>query len=413
MEVLYRVCSGLDVHKKTVAACLRGPGPKGTRTEEIRTFGTTTRELLQLADWLTGAGCTHVAMESTGVYWRPVYQILEGRVELLLVNAQHIKTVPGRKTDVKDCQWIARLLEHGLLRASFVPPAPFRELRELTRSRRQLVEDRARDANRVQKVLETANIKLAAVATDVLGTSGRAMLKALIAGERDAEKLAALAQGLLRKKAAQLREALVGRVTDHHAFMLQGLLSHIEFLDQQIARFDARIVAQTRPFAAALERLDTITGVARRSAEQILAELGDDMSRFPTAAHAASWTGICPGNNESAGKRKSGRTRKGNRWLRATLVECARGAVRARHGYLAAQYHRIARRRGDKTAITAVGHSILVIAWHLLRNGGSYRNLGHEYFDRLDRDRLVRYHTRRLAELGVVLPPPSPASAAS
>lgn len=413
MEVLYRVCSGLDVHKKTVAACLRGPGPKGTRTEEIRTFGTTTRELLQLADWLTGAGCTHVAMESTGVYWRPVYQILEGRVELLLVNAQHIKTVPGRKTDVKDCQWIARLLEHGLLRASFVPPAPFRELRELTRYRRQLVEDRARDANRVQKVLETANIKLAAVATDVLGTSGRAMLKALIAGERDAEKLAALAQGLLRKKAAQLREALVGRVTDHHAFMLQGLLSHIEFLDQQIARFDARIVAQTRPFAAALERLDTITGVARRSAEQILAELGDDMSRFPTAAHAASWTGICPGNNESAGKRKSGRTRKGNRWLRATLVECARGAVRARHGYLAAQYHRIARRRGDKTAITAVGHSILVIAWHLLRNGGSYRNLGHEYFDRLDRDRLVRYHTRRLAELGVVLPPPSPASAAS
>ena len=413
MEVLYRVCAGLDVHKKTVAACLRGPGPKGTRTEEIRTFGTTTRELLQLADWLTGAGCTHVAMESTGVYWRPVYQILEGRVELLLVNAQHIKTVPGRKTDVKDCQWIARLLEHGLLRASFVPPAPVRELRELTRSRRQLVEDRACDANRVQKVLETANIKLAAVATDVLGTSGRAMLKALIAGERDAEKLAALAQGLLRKKAAQLREALVGRVPDHHAFMLQGLLSHIEFLDQQIARFDARIVAQTRPFAAALERLDTITGVARRSAEQILAELGDDMRRFPTAAHAASWTGICPGNNESAGKRKSGRPRKGNRWLRATLVECARGAVRARHGYLAAQYHRIARRRGDKTAITAVGHSILVIAWHLLRNGGSYRNLGHEYFDRLDRDRLVRYHTRRLAELGVVLPPPSPASAAS
>jgi transposase len=336
-----------------------------------------------------------------------------GRVELLLVNAQHIKTVPGRKTDVKDCQWIARLLEHGLLRASFVPPAPFRELRELTRYRRQLVEDRARDANRVQKVLETANIKLAAVATDVLGTSGRAMLKALIAGERDAEKLAALAQGLLRKKEAQLREALVGRVTDHHAFMLQGLLSHIEFLDQQIARFDARIVDQTRPFAAALERLDTITGVARRSAEQILAELGDDMSRFPTAAHAASWTGICPGNNESAGKRKSGRTRKGNRWLRATLVECARGAIWARNGYLAAQYHRIARRRGDKTAITAVGHSILVIAWHLLRNGGSYRNLGHEYFDRLDRDRLVRYHTRRLAELGVVLPPPSPASAAS
>jgi transposase len=413
MEVLYRVCAGLDVHKKTVAACLRGPGPNGTRAEEIRTFGTTTRDLLRLSDWLSAAGCTHVAMESTGVYWRPVYQILEGHVELLLVNAQHIKTVPGRKTDVKDCQWIARLLEHGLLRASFVPPAPLRELRELTRARRQLVEDRARDANRVQKVLETANIKLAAVATDVLGVSGRAILKALVAGERDAETLAALARGLLRKKKAQLREALVGRVTDHHAFLLQGLLSHIEFLDQQIALFDARIKAQTQPFAAALERLDTIPGIARRSAEQILAELGDDMSRFPTAANAASWTGICPGNNESAGKRKSGRTRKGNRWLRATLTECARGAVRARHGYLAAQYHRIARRRGDKKGITAVGHSILVIAWHVLRTGEPYRDLGHEYFDRLDRDRLVRYHTRRLADLGVALPSPSPASVAS
>src|SRR5262245_51141649 len=413
MEVLYRVCAGLDVHKKTVAACLRVPGPNGTRAEKIGTFGTTTRDLLRLADWLAAAGCTHVAMESTGVYWRPVYQILEGRIELLLVNAQHIKTVPGRKTDVKDCQWIARLLEHGLLRASFVPPAPLRELRELTRSRRQLVEDRACDGNRVQKVLETANIKLAAVATDVLGVSGRAILKALVAGDRDAKTLAALAPGLLRNQNAQPRDALVGRVTDHHAFLLQGLLSHIEFLDQQIARFDARIKAQTQPFAAALERLDTIPGIARRSAEQILAELGDDMRRFPTAAHAASWTGICPGNNESAGKRKSGRTRKGNRWLRATLIECARGAVRARPGYLGAQYHRIARRRGDKKAITAVGHSILVIAWHVLRNGGSYRDLGHEYFDRLDRDRLVRYHTRRLAELGVVLPSPSPASAAS
>jgi transposase len=411
MEVLYPVCCGLDVHKKTVAACLRLPGPKATRTEEIRTFGTTTRELLRLADWLAVAWCTHVAMESTGVYWRPVYQILEGNFELLLVNAQHIKAVPGRKTDVKDCQWIARLLEHGLLRASFVPPAPFRELRELTRYRRQLVQERAREANRVQKVLETANIKLGDVATDVLGASGRAMLKALIAGERDAETLAGLAQGLLRKKKAQLREALVGRVTDHHTFMLLGLLSHIEFLDQQIALFDARVEAHTRPFASALERLDTITGVAQRSAEQILAELGDDMNRFPTAAHAASWAGICPGNHESAGKRKSGKTRKGNRWLRATLIECARGAVRARNSYLAAQYHRIARRRGDKKAIAAVGHSILVAAWHILRHGVSYRDLGRDHFDRLDRDRLIRYHTRRLADLGVLLPISAPAVA--
>ena len=310
MEVLYRVCCGLDVHKKSVVACLRFPGPKRRRAEEVRTFGTTTRELLRLADWLTAAECTHVAMESTGVYWRPVYQVLEGTFELLLVNAQHVKMVPGRKTDIKDCQWIAQLLEHGLLRSSFVPPAPLRELRELTRYRRQLIEEHTREVNRVQKVLETANIKLGDVASDVFGASGRAMLKALIAGERDAAKLADLARGLLRKKEAQLREALVGRVTDHHIFMLQGLLNHAEFLEQQIALFDARIEEETRPFATALERLDTITGVARRSAEQIVAELGDDMSRFPTSAHAASWTGICPGNNESAGKRKSGKTRK-------------------------------------------------------------------------------------------------------
>ena len=414
MEILYRVCAGLDVHKRTVAACLRGPGPNGTRAEEIRTFGTTTRELRQLADWLAAAGCTHAAMESTGVYWRPVYQMLEGRLELLLVNAQPIKTVPGRKTDVKDGQWLARLVEHGWLRASFGPPAPVRELRELTRSRRQLVEERARDANRVQKVLETATIKLAAVATDVLGASGRARLKALIAGDREAEPLAALARGLWPKKPAQRREALVGRVTEHPAFMLQRLPSHIEFLDQPLTRFDARIEAQTRPFAAAVARLDTIPGVARRRAEPILVELGDDLSRFPAAATAASWTGIGPGSNARAGKRQSGRTRrKGNRWLRATLVECARGAVRARNGYLVAHYHRLARRRGDQNGITAVGHSIAVIAWHVLRHGQPYRDLGHEYFDRLDRDRLVPDHTRRLEELGVVLPPPSPASTAS
>lgn len=403
MEMLYRVCCGLDVHKKTVAACLRVPGPKGVRVEEVRTFGTTTRELLRLADWLSAAGCTHVAMESTGIYWRPVYHILESGFEVLLVNARHVKAVPGRKTDIKDCQWIAQLLEHGLLRGSFIPPAPLRELRELTRYRRQLIQEHTREANRVQKVLETANIKLGDVATDVLGASGRAMLQALIAGERDPEKLAALAQGRLRQKEAELREALLGRVTDHHVFMLQGLLSHIEFLEQQIECFDGRIEEQTRPFAVALERLDTITGVARRSAEQILAELGDDMSRFPTAAHAASWAGICPGNHESAGKRRSGKTRKGNRWLRATLVECARGAVRAQNSYLAAQYHRLARRRGDKKAIVAVGHSILVAAWHILRYGVQYRDLGPHYFDQLNRQRLVRYHSRRLSELGVTV----------
>jgi transposase len=296
------------------------------------------------------------------VYWRPVYHILEGSFEVLLVNAQHVKAVPGRKTDVKDCQWLARLLEHGLLRGIFVPPAPLRELRELTRYRRQLVQERAREANRVQKVLETASIKLGDVATDVLGVSGRAMLQALIGGERDPERLADLACGALRQKTEALREALVGRFTQHHAFMLQGLLDHIEFLDQQIARFDERIEEQTRPFGPAIERLDTIPGVGRRSAEQILAELGDDMRRFPTAAQAASWSGICPGNDESAGKRRSGRTRKGNAWLRSTLVESARAAVRTRRCYLSAQYHALARRRGDKKAVVAVAHSILVAA---------------------------------------------------
>jgi len=357
MDVLYPVCCGLDVHKKTITACLRFASARA-RAEEVRTFGTTTRELLRLADWLTAAGCTHVAMESTGVYWRPVYHILEASFEVLLVNAQHVKAVPGRKTDVKDCQWLAQLLEHGLLRGSFVPPAPLRELRELTRYRRQLVQEHAREANRVQKVLETANIKLGDVATDVLGVSGRAMLHALIAGERDPERLADLARGALRQKADALREALVGRFTLHHAFMLQGLLDHIEFLDQQIARFDERIEEQTRPFGPAIERLDTIPGVGRRSAEQILAELGDDMRRFPTAAQAASWSGICPGNHESAGKRRNGRTRKGNAWLRSTLVESARAAVRNRGCYLSAQYHR---------------------------------------------ERLVQYHTRRLAELGLTV----------
>ena len=402
MDVLYPVCCGLDVHKKTITACLRFASARA-RAEEVRTFGTTTRELLRLADWLTAAGCTHVAMESTGVYWRPVYHILEASFEVLLVNAQHVKAVPGRKTDVKDCQWLAQLLEHGLLRGSFVPPAPLRELRELTRYRRQLVQEHAREANRVQKVLETANIKLGDVATDVLGVSGRAMLQALIAGERDPERLADLARGALRQKAEALREALVGRFTLHHAFMLQGLLDHIEFLDQQIARFDERIEEQTRPFGPAIERLDTIPGVGRRSAEQILAELGDDMRRFPTAAQAASWSGICPGNHESAGKRRSGRTRKGNAWLRSTLVESARAAVRNRGCYLSAQYHALARRRGDKKAIVAVGHSILVAAWHILRDGVEYHDLGPDHFDRLNRERLVQYHTRRLAELGLTV----------
>lgn len=397
--MVYEVCCGLDVHKKTVVGCLRRT-EGGRRVEEVRTFGTMTRELLALADWLTSAKCTHVAMESTGVYWRPVYHVLEGTMELLLVNARHVKAVPGRKTDVRDCQWLGQLLEHGLLRGSFVPPAPIRELRELTRHRKQLVEERARKANRVGKALETANIKLGDVASDVLGVSGRAILKALVAGERDPGKLADLAKARLQKKRQSLEEALDGRFTEHHAFVLGSLLREVEFLDEQIDAFDKRIEEVTRPFSEAIERMDGIPGVGRRSAEQIVAELGPDMAKFPTPAHAASWAGMCPGNDESAGKRRSGKTRKGNHWLRTTLVECARAAANDKDSYLSAQYRRLKARRGDKRAIVAVGHSILVAVWHMLHDGVDYHDPGADWYDRLNHTRLVRYHTKRLADLG-------------
>jgi transposase len=400
MEVLYAVCCGLDVHKASVTACLRSPGDGPRRQQEVRTFGTTTRELLQLADWLTAAECTHVVMESTGVYWRPVYNLLEASFTLSLVNAQHVKMVPGRKTDVRDSEWLAQLLELGLLRGSFVPLAAQRELRDVVRYRKRLIEERAREANRILKVLETANIKLGSVVTTVLGVSARAMLKALIAGAGTPEELAELAQRSLRRKRPALAEALTGRVTAHHRFMLDHLLRHIEFLDEAITTYDRHIAALTAADADALAQLDTIPGVARRTAETIVAELGCDMTRFPTAGHAASWAGLCPGNHESAGKRLSGRTRFANRVLRQALVESARGAVFKRDSYLAAQYRRLIKRRGDKKAIVAVAHSILVIAYHILRDGGSYRELGGNYFDHLNAQRLTRYHTQRLTALG-------------
>ncbi len=399
MDLLYPCCAGLDVHKDTVVVCLRRYAD-GKLHKEVRTFGTMTRDLLALSDWLTAEGVTQAAMESTGVYWKPIFNILEGQVELLLVNAQHIKQVPGRKTDVKDCEWIAQLLQHGLLRASFIPPQPIRELRELTRQRTQLVGEKSAVANRLQKVLEDANIKLGSVASDVLGVSGRAMLEALVAGEEDPEKLADLARRRLRSKIPELQLALQGRVTEHHRFLLRLLLGHVDHLESLIAQLSARIEAVLAPFEEAATRLDTIPGVDRRAAEIIVAEIGTDMGSFPTADHLASWAGMSPGNNESAGKRRSGKTTRGNRWLRTTLVQCAWAASHTKGTYLAAQYRRLAARRGKKRALVAVGHTILVVAYHMQKNKTTYLEPGGDFFERLDPERLTRTLVRRLEKLG-------------
>ena len=400
MDILYRCCAGLDVHKKTVVACVRRIDAAGQARQEVRTFGTMTCDLLALSDWLAEQGVEHVAMESTGVYWRPVFNILEGRFAVLLVNAQHIKQVPGRKTDVKDCAWIAQLLQHGLLRASFVPPAPIRELRDLTRQRAQLVAERATAANRIQKVLEDANIKLASVATDVLGVSGRDMLEAIIAGEDDAEKLADKARKRLRNKIPALQTALRGRVTAHHRFQLRLLLDHVTQLEGLIGRLGGRIEEVVAPFAEAVERLTTIPGVEQRAAETVIAEIGPNMEQFPTAEHLASWAGMCPGNNESAGKRKSGKTTKGSRWLRQMLTQAAWAASHTKDTYLAAQYHRLAARRGKKRALVALGHTLLVIMYHLLKQRTTYRELGGDFLERLEPDRLTRQLVQRLEKLG-------------
>jgi transposase len=400
MDILYRCCAGLDVHKKTVVACVRRVDAAGPARQEIRTFGTMTCNLLALSDWLVEQGVEQVAMESTGVYWKPVFNILESRLAVMLVNAQHIKQVPGRKTDVKDCAWIAQLLQHGLLRASFVPPPPIRELRDLTRQRAQLVAEKATAANRVQKVLEDANIKLASVATDVLGVSGRDMLEALIAGEEDAEQLADKARKRLRKKIPELQTALRGRVTAHHRFQLRILLDHVMHLEGLIGRLGIRIEEVLAPFVQAAERLTTIPGVEQRTAETVIAEIGTDMNQFPTAEHLASWAGMSPGNNESAGKRKSGRTTKGSRWLRQMLTQAAWAASHTKDTYLSAQYRRLAARRGKKRALVALGHTLLVIMYHLLKNRTTYKELGGDFLERLEPDRLTRQLVQRLEKLG-------------
>jgi transposase len=407
MQIVHPRCCGIDVHKKDVKACALLTHPDGTTTSQVRTFSTMTDGLLALADWLRSLDIHQVAMESTGVYWRPVYNILEGDCAVILVNARHIKAVPGRKTDVKDSEWLADLLRHGLLQPSFIPPAPIRELRDLTRYRKTLIGERAQEANRLQKVLETANIKLAMVATDVLGVSGRQMLAALLGGEQDAEALAELARGRLREKLPQLRRALVGRVQPYHRILIERILAHIDFLEESIATLQREIDRCLLPFAQAVALLMTIPGVSAPATATPIAEIGTEMAQFPSAKHLASWAGVCPGNRESGGKRRSGKPTAGNRWVKAVLGEVAWSVSRTRDNYLVAQYQRMARRKGRLMAIGATMRTVLVIAYHVLRDGTPYRELGADYFDKLDTARLERHHVNRLKALGyeVVLTP--------
>ena len=400
MDQLIARVAGLDVHKATVVATVRTPAADGSRASRTETFGTMTADLIALRDWLHAHGVTHVALESTGVYWKPIYYVLEDAFELLLINMLELSHVPGRKTDVKDSEWLAQLLECGLLRASFVPPPPIRELRDITRYQVHQVRDRSREVNRLCKVLEDAGIKLTSVATDVLGVSGRAMVDALLAGTTDPTVLAELARGKLRKKLPELRRALHGRFRRHHAFLVEQILAKIDFLDETLARITAELDERLAPFAPMLANLDTIPGVNRTTAVSILAETGGDMTRFVTAARLCSWGGMCPGHDESAGKRRSGKTRTANRYLRAALIQSALGASHTKGTALQARYHRVKRHRGHKKAVVAVGHQILEIAFHIMRDGVTYDELGADYFDRRHRDRTVRRHVRQLEVLG-------------
>ena len=398
--ILARVC-GLDVHRDSVMACVRIVQPDGGVHRQAKRFGTMTGDLEMLREWLKAAGVTHVAMESTGVFWQPVYNLLEEHFIVWLVNAQHIKQVPGRKTDMKDSEWIAQLLQCGLLRPSLMLERTQRELRELTRHRTRLVEQRNAVANRIQKVLQGANLKLSSVASDVLGASGRAMLEAIIAGEDDPVVLANLAQRRMRAKIPQLERALRGRVTEHQRFMLRELLEQVDFLEGRIEATSRRIERiAPLPFAEATRLLDAVPGVGERGAQAVLAEIGTDMSHFPTASHLASWAAQCPGNHESAGKHFSGRTRRGNRWLGSALTQLAHAAARTKGSYFHAQYHRIAPRRGKNRAIGAVKHSLLVTFYYMLRRGETYRDLGPNHFPTINSEQQIRYHLRRLERLG-------------
>lgn len=400
MDVLIPRCCGLDVHQKTVVASVRIMGPTGEVTRETRTFGTTTGDLEALATWLRPWQITHIAMEATGVLWKPVWHILEPEWQLLLVNPHHLKRVPGRKSDVQDAEWIAQLLQCGLLRGSYVPPPVIRELRDLTRTRTTLEDETTAIVNRIHKVLEDANLKLACVATDIMGVSGRAMLRAIIQGETDPVRLANLARGRLQRKHLALVGALRGRITDHHRFLLARLLTQVEFVEKEIRMFDARIAELNAPFAAAMARLDGIPGINRRLAEILIAELGHEMTPFPSVPALVSWAGICPGTRESAGKSRPTQMRKGNRWLSRGLVQAAWAARRKKNCYLAAQFQRIARRRGQPRAAVAVAHSILTATYFILRDGVDYQDLGPHHFQRLAPDKRVRDLVRQLEKLG-------------
>ena len=402
-DVIYRRCCGLDVHKDTIAACVRWTEETGESHKENRVFGTTTQELEKLAGWMEQHQVRQVAMESTGVYWRPVWNVLEGRFEIRLANAQHIRNLPGKKTDRKDGEWIAKLLQYDLVPASFVPPTPIRQLRDLTRTRVRLVEERVAVTNRIQRILEDANIKLASVATDILGSSGRRMLEAMIEGQTDVEQLADLAKTTLRRKIPQLRLALDGSLNEHHRFWLRQMMDHLEFLEGKIFVIEQEIDRRSRPYEDAIALWITIPGIRRLLAITLVAEIGVDVDQFPAASHLASWAGLCPGNNESGGKRKSGKTRKGNAWLRRALCEAAWGASHTKNTYLVAQFRRLAARRGVKRATMAVAHTILVIAYHMLKNRCQYQELGGDYFDRLRGDGLKRYYLKRLQQLGLAV----------
>jgi len=403
MEVLFPRCAGIDVHKRTVVACRIVLTDDGEWLRETRTYGTTTEDLLRLSDWLAAGDCTHVGLESTGEFWKPVFNILEGSFTVWLLNAQRVRAIPGRKTDVRDAEWIAELLRHGLVEPSFIPPRHQRELRELTRQRTNFVRGRATLVNRVQKVLEGTNLKLTAVVSNIVGVSGRAILAALLDGEEDVTLLADLAKGKLRKKRDELERALSGRLQPHHRFLLTELLAQIDGLDETIARFDAEIarLCTVNEEAAVVALLDTIPGIGRAMGELLVAEIGTDMTKFPTAAHLAAWAGVAPGNNESAGRQRSGRTRKGNAWLKTALVQAAHGAARMKGTALAAKYQRVRARRGAKRAIMAVAHRLLVIAYHVIARREPYHELGADYLERRQPVAIVDRLVQRLRQLGV------------